>query len=577
MRTRTRLLLAAVAAAVIAPLVPFAASAATPEVPDPLAPGEHPVAVADYTLGDEAFKPTNFPWPVEITGQIHYPTDSKNGPYPLVVLLHGRHSPCYVGKETRLKWPCTGDEKPIPSYLGYTELAKSLASHGYAVLSISANGINAKDNQDAEFGQPARGELTLKHLDLWRSWRNHAKGPIPTQALRSLDLNNIGLMGHSRGGEGMVNAVEQNAMREESQRHGIAALLPLAATDFSRRVPTGLPMAALLPACDDDMYELPGVHYYDDGRYRAANDRGVRHTVTVLGANHNYFNSVWSPSAGLPGSVDDWKTRPGSPCDPAQSTRLTEQQQRNVGTAYMGTFFRYYLGNETQFAPLWKGQAGVPRSLAPAQAYVSYHPSTISGKRKDINRFASVRTVNELGGDITVGGQLKATRCGGYRTDAKGSCLHVQQTSDIREPHRGWGVLGVDAHQLTWTSPTDSLTNAIPAAHSDVRSFKAVQLRAAVDFTNELNPVGKAQDMRVELVDAAGKSASAKVSAFSRGLDYPPVGPDGDVVPHLLFHQVHVPLNAFTGVNLAQVSSVRLAFDATPTGSIVVADLAFTA
>ena len=47
-------------------------------------------------------------------------------------------------------------------------------------------------------------------------------------------LGNIGTMGHSRGGEGVVRHFELN--RSQGSPYGVRAVLPLAPTDFNRTV-----------------------------------------------------------------------------------------------------------------------------------------------------------------------------------------------------------------------------------------------------------------------------------------------------------------------------------------------------
>ncbi|MGW4490108.1 poly(ethylene terephthalate) hydrolase family protein [Amycolatopsis sp. NPDC004368] len=553
------------------------ATAAPAAVPDPLAPGPHRVEEAGYTLGDQAFQPTGFPGKVELTAEAYYPADTGNGPYPLVVLLHGRHPTCFPedpDQETG-DWPCPSGMKPIPSYLGYGALGTSLASHGYAVISISANGINSVDNQDTSFGMPARGELVLKHLSLLRDWQASGTGRLPAAAVRSFDLGRIGLMGHSRGGEGMVNAIEQNA--QLASPFAIRALFTLAPTDKERRVPEGLPVGTLVGDCDQDVSSLEGVHYYDDGRYRLPDDRFPRELAVVGGADHNFFNTVWSP--GADGGFDDWFGASDSPCAPASPTRLTASQQVDVGTAYMSSFFRYHLGGEQAFAPLWKGAAGAPASLGATKVDVSYHAPSATGQREDVFRFATTAhtVANDLGGAVTLVGGLNARPCGGASTDASASCLQSAQTVVRREPHRGWGLLGVSSEELSWTTPGASLVNAIPTQHQDVRQFGAVRLRAGVDFTSGANPTGAAQDLDVVLTDASGHSSAARVSRFSDVLDYPKKSSDpNETDPHLLLNQIRIPLSAFIGVDLAAVRSVSLVFGATSHGAIVVADLALT-
>ena len=66
-----------------------------------------PLAVShvEYAFGDSAFTPTGpgfpSPWPVELTASLTYPTDLSGGPYPLIVLVHGRHLSSAVGHSGR--------------------------------------------------------------------------------------------------------------------------------------------------------------------------------------------------------------------------------------------------------------------------------------------------------------------------------------------------------------------------------------------------------------------------------------------------------------------------------------------
>ncbi|HEX7774503.1 MAG TPA: hypothetical protein VF435_18910, partial [Pyrinomonadaceae bacterium] len=123
---------------------------------DPGAPGPLAVTREEYNFGDTAFQPTNFPGPVELLASIHYPT-ALAGPYPVILLLHGRHATCFSGTGGQfLQWPCTNNRQPIPSYKGYDYVSEVLASHGYVVVSISANGTNAVDNAVFDLGALAR-------------------------------------------------------------------------------------------------------------------------------------------------------------------------------------------------------------------------------------------------------------------------------------------------------------------------------------------------------------------------------------------------------------------------------------
>ncbi|HXQ36553.1 MAG TPA: hypothetical protein VN843_21250, partial [Anaerolineales bacterium] len=77
-------------------LATLAVSPAFAQVPDPGTPGPLAVTREEYNFGDTAFQPTDFPGPVELRASIHYPTVLA-GPYPVIVLLHGRHATCFKG------------------------------------------------------------------------------------------------------------------------------------------------------------------------------------------------------------------------------------------------------------------------------------------------------------------------------------------------------------------------------------------------------------------------------------------------------------------------------------------------
>src|SRR5205085_12249172 len=64
---------------------------------DPGSPGPLAVTREEYNFGDTAFTPSNFPGPVELLASVHYPTNLTGGPFPLILLLHGRHATCFQG------------------------------------------------------------------------------------------------------------------------------------------------------------------------------------------------------------------------------------------------------------------------------------------------------------------------------------------------------------------------------------------------------------------------------------------------------------------------------------------------
>ena len=523
-------------------------------IDDPARGGPYTVARAVYDLGDEAFRPTDLRGKVELTADVHYPKGLPDGPYPLVLFLHGNHSACYRRDSSGYEWPCPDGWKPLPNYEGYDYIARRLAAYGFVVVSVSGNGVNVLGNRVSDTGMRQRGELLERHLDLWRRWSSTDAGPFGSRFVGQVDLSRIGTMGHSRGGEGVVWQVLVD--RERENPYGIDAVLPLAPVDFTRATINRVPLAVVLPYCDGDVSDLQGVHFFDDARYELPGDLSPKHTVTVMGANHNFFNTVWSPSSGYPGSFDDGNS--GCP------DRLSEMEQRSVGATYIVGFFRRYLADDRTIDPMWTGAAR-PRSVSPARTLVSYLAPDRPSRRLDLDRFTDETSIlrNTLGGEITRAGMSRYLWCADTFSDR---CVpNPFAYADVHLPALGQGVLG-------WDDPDAVVRFALPPSYRNVRRFDAFQFRAAVNLGYPVNQGIPLQDLDVVLVDGDGDRAAVAASDVgNQALAYP-AGNEA----HFILNQVRFPLDDFQGVDLRDVRAVHLRFDRTEAGVIDVADAAFS-
>lgn len=553
------------------------------QVPDPGTPGPLPVTREEYDFGDTALQLPDFPGPIELHASIHYPANLPAGPYPVIVFLHGRHATCSQGGSAKLVWPCNANNnsQPIPSYQGYDYVSEVLASHGYVVVSVSANGVNAVDNAVFDLGADARAQLLQKHLDLLKTFNTTGSAPFGTKFVGKLDLTRVGTMGHSRGGEGVVRHYLLNT--ELGSPYGIKAVFPLAPVDFNRFVVNNAALNVMLPYCDGDVSDLQGVHFFDDARYNVAGDQAPKHYELVMGANHNFYNTVWTPSASsFPGAVNDWFAfvqggRSDAQCgNGKRSQRLTEAQQRGTGLAYMTAFFRAYVGGETQFIPILTGDVPPPASAQTNAIFVSYHAPDNPALRLDVNRLTNNTnlTVNTQGAAVTQTGLTPYELCGGNAPQAP-RCLPDQ--ADARQPHTTPSARsdapGMSQLKTGWTNMTGNYRNELPLMLGNVSGFQALQFRVSVNFADLRNLEGLAQDFRVVLTDASGSTASVRVSDVSAALFYPPgsVGP----VPKVVLNTVRVPLTAFNSVNLSNIRSVQFTFDERFQGAVLIADVAF--
>jgi hypothetical protein len=514
------------------------------------------VTRAVYDFGDQVAQLTGITGKVELTADVHYPTGLPGGPYPLVLFLHGNHSSCYLGGSALYQWPCGGGSTPIPNYIGYDYIASDLASYGFIVVSISGNGVNVLgSNQVDDTGMRQRGELIEQHIDLWNTWNTTGGAPFGSTFVGKVDLTRIGTMGHSRGGEGAVWNVIVD--RERPDPYGIDAVLPLAPVDFDRETVNDVPMAVMLPYCDGDVSDLQGIHFFDDARYLEPGDPSPKHTVTIYGANHNFFNTVWSPGGGYPGAFDDGSSQcPG---------RLTQAQQRNAGATFVVSFFRRYLTHTMSQDPIWTG--ATPASIDPARALVTYLAPDRPKRRLDVDRFtkAGSLTTDQPGGDVMIKHLVTKTWCAETFGDPCVSGPH--EGSDVHFPGNPQGVLG-------WKDGTGSIRFSLPVDVRDVSRFDALQFRGAVNPAYRVNNGIARQDLSIKLVDTKGHHATVSASSVGNAaLKYPEGLAKG--LGHMILNQVRFPLSRFKAVDLTHVRSVVMSFTRTPKGTIDVSDLAF--
>ena len=545
--------------------------------PDPGLPGTYSVVKAEYNLGDLAWKPPSFADSVEMRGSVHYPSALSAGPFPVLLFLHGRHETCYDTTNpanTSNSWPCTGKYKSIVSYEGYDYVAHTMASHGYIVISISCNAINATDNSSSDYGMQGRGELMQHHLDLWNTYNTTGAAPFGTTFVGKLDMQNIGTMGHSRGGEGAVfNALYNQSL---GSPYGIKAVLTLAPVDFLRHVLHGIPLMNVAPYCDGDVNRLSGVHFYDDARYTDTTDNAPKHSVVFMGANHNFFNTVWTPGSYIAGGVDDWLytgSATASQCGVSAAARFDTTKQKAAFNAYAVAFYRVYIGHETKFTPILDVEDVVPPAsslLDSSNVFMSYHPA--KADRRDINRTDDLATdtINTLSGSVTVSGLVSSQICGGGVTEP--SCGVV--TYSAQRPHDGsTTVAGLSQMGMQWNDSTDWYQNEIPLADQNLAAYQNLLFRAAVNF--HTSPAGVHLDFTVQLIDSAGAVSNEVISNYSHALFFQPGNTTGDL-PKVLFNTISIPISSFIGINKAKIKYVKFLFNKSALGAIFISDLSFT-
>ncbi|WP_148213089.1 hypothetical protein [Methylocella silvestris] len=370
------LLCATVPLAVTAPA--FAAEAVDPTAIGPLA-----VTYGDYKLPAVVDPLVDDTVATELWARVYRPV-KISGKHNFIIMLHGNHSTCghmVDGRAGRvddssqytIDGTCPAGYVVAPSHLGYAYVAERLASWGYIVISLNVNrGINAASGTSADSGlNMRRGRMVLRHLQQLAKWNNRGGAPktLGFNMMGKLDFAHIGLMGHSRGGEGVLAAYNlyndpdspwPKLIGPKAHFDAMFELAPVDGQTNRSFYAYNVPWSVLLPMCDGDVSNLAGVKVFD----RTLRSLGEtvpypKASYTVWGTNHNYYNTEWqtSDSTGCNGDGNV------ALFDPAQAGSAN---QRTAGLYAMMAMFRGHLGKkpDASFAQLFNPDYTLPFQLS---------------------------------------------------------------------------------------------------------------------------------------------------------------------------------------------------------------------
>ncbi|MEU8970601.1 hypothetical protein AB0D11_15180 [Streptomyces monashensis] len=462
---------------------------------DPGKPGTYRTSSGEYSL--PSVKLPGFPAPVEMRGVVVAPVGAP-GRRPLALFLHGRHYTCYQGKQIGGDWPCKTGWKPVPSHRGYLRDQQLLASQGYVTVSVSANGINGQDFAAEDGGAQARSSLVRLHLARWADWAAHpAAAPAVVRRAPRADMSRVLLVGHSRGGEGVNRAALDSLYPPPADQDGyhgpvrwtVRGMVLIGPTVFGQNPVPDVPSTTILPGCDGDVSDLQG-EVYVDGTRAVSNGSALHSAVYVIGADHNFFNSEWTPGRSAAPSEDDFYDDPDHPdavCGTHAATRLTADQQHRAGSTYIAAAARLFLTGDDRVRPLLDGSGRRAPSADPARVL-----SHAVGARRSAGFLPD-------GGVSVTGARL----CDAVNPSAGKACL-------------GAGAKGVSPHFAQWETGRETGRRAIalrwtragaPARVSvqhpvSLQGAKALALRLFVP------PNSRGAQWDVSLTDTTGRKVT---------------------------------------------------------------------
>ncbi|MFE5733822.1 hypothetical protein ACFQ7A_23305 [Streptomyces sp. NPDC056528] len=521
---------------------------AAPEAPlpanpvDPGRPGPYRTVGGEYVLPSVSLP--DFPVPVEMRAVVVGPAGAP-GRRPVALFLHGRHATCHTPgtEETTGEWPCPAGTREIPSHRGYLNAQKLLASQGYVTVSVSANGVNGQDHSIDDAGAQARSSLVRLHLARWADWAaNRSAAPAAVRRTAPADLSRVLLVGHSRGGEGVNRAALDSLYPPPADRDGhrgpvrwkIRGNVLIGPTLFGQNPAPDVPSTTILPGCDGDVSDLQG-QIYLDGTRGTGRGTALHSSVYMVGANHNFFNSEWTPGQAQAPAFDDfWSGEEPDPvCSPGAATRLTAGQQQRAGAAYIAASARLFVGGDDRVRPLLDGTGRRAPSAGPARILTH----AVGGHRTPALLPDSSTTV-------TGPGRL----CAQVDSDAERACLTpgVEGVSPHFAIWETYPEPGRDAVALRWDAPGKPVS-VRPSRPVSLAGSEALALRLAVPP----NSAGTRFDVAV--TDASGRRAHLGRTRVD-GL------PGSDRTASVWAREARVPLSAarLAGLDLRRIATLEL-------------------
>src|SRR5215471_5952959 len=509
------------------------------------------------------------PIPIDIWAKVYIPS-GFTGKLPLIIFLHGNHATCgtFDGfgparRDDKINYTLTGTCPDryvvIPNHLGYEYLAQPLASWGFIVVSINANrGVTAAPGVVGDRGlNLRRGRLVLRHLMQLAALNNDPTSPL----FGRIDFTHVGLMGHSRGGEGIRAAYEQfrapgspwpARIGTPVTFEGIFEIAPVdgqtgPAGNPNRLNADGLAWTELLPNCDGDVFNLQGIKPFDrmllitsetPARFKA--------TYTVWGTNHDFYNTEWqfSDSPGCHGQKRLFPQLLGS------------ADQRTISSAAGLAFFRGNIGANKNpafnqnFDPQFQLPAVVSSVTRVDRGYTDSPSSTVTTVVDDFSSPpASTYTTQNVQFAIT------------------GISQH---DSSQRAAAVSWNAAGPNVFFQT------NVASALNLSAFKTLDFRVARQCGDPTCRNSGPQFHTSTNFSVQLITGNGNavSGSAQLEDFVSL-----TGPVGSLtrgagpLPHPMMATARIPLSAFGGADLTNVRGVRFTFDDTNSDQIFIANV----
>lgn len=505
------------------------------------------------------FGVTDFP----LNGRVYMPRGE--GPFPLVLIVHGNHSMIDYSDD------------------GYGYLGNLLASRGIITVSVDENFVNGHWSGDFRGKEmPVRAWLLLKHLEQWQAWKGDSGHPL----YGKVDMENIMLMGHSRGGEAVTIAggynrlpvFPDNAQVPFDFNFNIKGIVSIAPTDYRydrKIVLKNVNYLSLQGSYDSDEVSFWGLRPYRRLQFTDSVPR-FKAGVYVHHANHGQFNSTWGKSDF--GAPMKWLLN--------LKPLLSGEEQQQVAQVFISAFAESVLKNNDAYIPIFKN-VGHAKDWLPDEFFMTHFEASDFVKLVDFEEDIDITTVSQ---NITVQGQkLNLWKEQGLKTRDNGR-------QDNNAVVLGWHVpdsastdtkptYEIISDNLFWRDSIQSIQLSIGSG--DPKWLKSESKETDMEGDKDLDPIMN-YDFSLVMTDTLGQSATVKISDIKNIM--PPLKTkftkfeflDKDMIGdawEVQLQTFHVPISMFeknaSDFDPKAVKHIRFVFDQSPKGVVVVDDIGY--
>lgn len=503
-------------------------------------------------------------YPATVAG-VDQPVSDLLDTYPLVILAHGNHG---VLSAAGVR---------VNSFDGLEYLARHLASYGYVAASINLDfmNVNLTTVPPSLLGRfptiVQRGLTILEHIAEMETLNG-----TDAQLTGRIDLRQIALIGHSRGGEGVVSAQASNLAAAAPRP--IRTIVSIAPTDFLGIVESSVPYLVIYGSSDKDVSSGHPLRLYD----RATQ---LKSTIFIEGANHNFFSTNF-----------DWVANPDS-IDPRL---IPAAQHLALARAYSLAWIEMAVRGQRDHLPLFD-RNGRPASVVGPVIFHQFRQ--VAGQRSVIDDFEQgafdpnlpkgpqlvLRAErNGLNGTVAVAGLVNPVGLDDPRTEAS-----------LRSRDLGFFFHDTFGAMVAWDVAGGTYTT--PFGAGNISGFRVLSFRAAQRLGVARNPSpggpgmaglapGAVLDLTVRLTDSANRFARVRAGTVAtvpfpwkrpRPDDIAP-GHPGERPQHnkSVLRTIRLPLKAFTDANgaldLTSITSIRFEFDQRATGELAIDEIEFS-